>query len=96
MNAADVLTAILHARDLGEDPALILGEDSPLIDAAREALKPRGPQEATECAASLLKLAKWSAAPLRTECGAGMMVADVMLTKDETLTAYVHRDVLRA
>lgn len=76
--------------------------DKTAIDAAvaaereRCALKPRGPQDATECATSMLKLADWSAAPLRTEWGAGMMVADVMLTKDETLTAYVHRNVLQA
>jgi hypothetical protein len=57
---------------------------------------PREADRATECAKSLLALADWSEAPIRTEWGAGMMVADVELTKDETLTAYVHRDVLVA
>lgn len=95
MNAADVLTAILHARDKGEDPAMILDENSPLMDAAREALKPRAPLDAAECARSLLTLADWSGAPRKTEWGAGMFVADVMLTKDETMTVYVHGDVLK-
>jgi hypothetical protein len=66
------------------------------MDAARDVLKPSGPQDATECAVSLLQLTDWSEAPNRTEWGAGMMVADVMLTRDETLTAYVHQDVLRS
>lgn len=94
MNAADVLTAILYARDKGEDPAMILSEDSPLMDAAREVLKPRAPQDATECAQSLLALADWNDAPRKTAWGAGMMCADVMLTKDETMAVYVHRDAL--
>lgn len=96
MNAADVLTAILFARDKGEEPAMILSEDSPLMDAARDVLKPRAPQDATGCARSLLTLAEWRDAPRKTEWGHGMMAADVMLTKDETMTVYVHRDALPA
>lgn len=38
MNATDILQAILHARDSGEDPSLILDENSPLVDAARAAI----------------------------------------------------------
>ena len=95
MNAADVLTAILHARDKGEDPAMILSEDSPLMDAARDALKPRAPLDATECARALLTLADWHGAPRKTAWGDGMMAAHVMLTKDETMTVYVHRDACR-
>ena len=47
MNAADVLTAMLHALAEGHEPALILDENSPLMDAAREALRPRSPPDAT-------------------------------------------------
>lgn len=43
MNAADVLTAIHFARDQGQEPSLILDENSPLMDAARDVLKPRAP-----------------------------------------------------
>lgn len=57
-------------------------------------VQPTGPLEATECAKQLLTLAKWSEAPTRTVWGVGMMVADVELSKDETLTTYVHRSVL--
>lgn len=45
-------------------------------------------------ARALLSLAAWSPAPDRTQWGAGMMVADVELSDDETLTAYVHRNSL--
>lgn len=96
LNAADVLTAILFARDNGDDPAMILSEDSPLMDAARDALKPRNPQDATDCCRSLLVLSDWNEAPRRTAWADGMMVADVMLTKDETMTIYAHRDAIRA
>jgi hypothetical protein len=37
---------------------------------------------------------QWRAAPVRAEWGDGMMVADVELSKDETLTLYAHRDAL--
>ena len=43
MNSADVLTAILYAKDNGEDPAIILDENSPLVGMAREVLKPKAP-----------------------------------------------------
>lgn len=58
------------------------------------ALKP--PQDAAECAQALLALADWQDAPKKTEWGSGMMVADVALGKDETMTIYVHRDVITA
>lgn len=35
---------------------------------------------------------EWSAAPVRTQWGDGMMVADVALDKDSTLTLYCHKD----
>ncbi len=38
MNAIDVLTAIMFVRDKGEDPSMILAEDSPIMDAARDVL----------------------------------------------------------
>lgn len=67
----------------------------------RDALKsfgtpavPCATQDATECARSLLTLADWHEAPSKTEWGEGMMAADVMLTKDETMTVYAHRDAL--
>lgn len=94
MNAADVLSTILFALKEGADPAMILDENSPLMDAAREALKPKAPLDAAACARSLLEIASWSSAPARTEWGAGMMCADIALTKDETMTAYVHTDAL--
>ena len=34
----------------------------------------------------------WSSAPIRSEWGAGMLVADVELSKDATLTLYAHTD----
>ena len=94
MNSADILAAILHARDKGEDPSMILSEDSPLMDAARDVLKSHTLSNTTKFARSILKLADWSAAPHKTEWGEGMMCADVMLTKDETMTIYVHKDAL--
>jgi hypothetical protein len=39
----EVLSAIVHARDTGQDPALILDENSPLMDAARNALAKAAP-----------------------------------------------------
>jgi hypothetical protein len=45
MNAADVLSTILFARSQGAEPAMILDENSPLMDAAREVLKPGAPPE---------------------------------------------------
>ena len=50
----------------------------------------------TECALALLALANWKDAPQKAEWGAGMMVADVALTKDETMTIYVHSSALDA
>jgi hypothetical protein len=37
---------------------------------------------------------KWSTAPTRTEWGEGMMVADVALDNDSTLTMYCHKNDL--
>jgi predicted RecB family endonuclease len=37
---------------------------------------------------------QWRTAPVRTEWGDGMMVADVELSKDETLTLYAHESAL--
>lgn len=45
MNAADVLSTILFSLKEGADPAMILDENSPLMDAAREVLKPCAPPE---------------------------------------------------
>ena len=42
----------------------------------------------------LIQQAAWSPAPHTVEWGAGMMVADVALSTDETLTMYVHKFVL--
>lgn len=36
----------------------------------------------------------WSEAPTKTAWGAGMMVCDIALSKDETLTMYAHKDAL--
>ena len=35
-----------------------------------------------------LRMAHWLPAPLKTEWGCGMLVADIALSKDETLTLY--------
>ena len=45
MRAIDVLYAICTAVDKGDDPELILAEDSPLMEDAREMLKPKAPYE---------------------------------------------------
>lgn len=37
---------------------------------------------------------KWAPAPVKTEWGEGMMVADVALDRDSTLTLYCHVDDL--
>lgn len=34
----------------------------------------------------------WSDSPNKTEYGAGMVVADIELDKDSTLTVYCHKD----
>jgi hypothetical protein len=47
------------------------------------------PSNATAAQASALE---WTAAPIRTQWGDGMMVADVALDSDSTLTMYCHRD----
>ncbi len=59
MNSADVLTAILHARENGDDPLLILAEDSPLMDAAREALKPKAPYQSHALDEAVSKFLCW-------------------------------------
>jgi hypothetical protein len=43
----------------------------------------------------LAALADWRASPVRTEWGAGMMVADIALSNDETLTIYAHRKAIK-
>lgn len=35
---------------------------------------------------------KWNTAPIRTEWGEGMMVADIALDRDSTVTLYCHND----
>jgi hypothetical protein len=45
-------------------------------------------------AKQLVSAAKWFPAPVRTEWGAGMMVADIELSKDETLTIYAHKKAI--
>jgi len=47
MRAIDVLCAICAAVDKGDEPELILAEDSPLMEDARELLKPQAPYEPT-------------------------------------------------
>ncbi len=37
---------------------------------------------------------QWSEAPTKSQWGAGMMVADIALSKDETLTLYAHKSAL--
>jgi hypothetical protein len=37
---------------------------------------------------------EWREAPVKTTWGAGMMAADVELSKDETATIYAHKDAL--
>ncbi len=45
---------------------------------------------------ALIRAANWLDAPERTQWGFGMMVADIEITKDETLTIYAHRDGIAA
>jgi hypothetical protein len=47
-------------------------------------------------ARQLVALADWSDAPVRTEWGDGMAVADIALTNDETLTIYASRAAIAA
>lgn len=47
MKAIDILQAIVWAIDKGDEPLLILAEGSPLMEAARELLKPQAPYEPT-------------------------------------------------
>lgn len=49
--------------------------------------------EATDWPHILRNLA-WSPAPRKVEWGDGMLVADVALTTDETLTLYMHKGAL--
>lgn len=51
-------------------------------------------RELREIAKSLLALAEWSDAPSKITFGDGMMLADVALSKNETMTVYVHKDSL--
>lgn len=45
MRAIDLLCAICAAVDKGDEPELILAEDSPLMEEARELIKPQAPYE---------------------------------------------------
>lgn len=47
MKAIDILQAIVWAIDKGDEPLLILADGSPLMEAARELLKPQAPYEPT-------------------------------------------------
>lgn len=65
------------------------------IERFAAAMYAAGAEDRRERAAkALLAHANWSTAPRKTAWGDGMMVADVMLTKDETLTMYVHKSAL--
>ena len=39
---------------------------------------------------------EWKSAPMRTEYGAGMLVADFAISKDETATVCGHKDAVLA
>lgn len=47
MRSIDVLEAICAAIDKGDEPDLILAEDSPLMEQARDLIRPRPPYEPT-------------------------------------------------
>ena len=44
----------------------------------------------------IVRRVDWSEAPRRVEYGTGMMVADIELSKDETLTVYVHQHAIKS
>ena len=50
--------------------------------------------DAAECARALLRLADWGDAPSKIAFGDGMMLADIELSKNETMTVYVHKDAI--
>lgn len=58
MKAIDILQAIVWAIDKGDEPLLILAEGSPLMEAARELLKPQAPYEPT------MLSRMWASSPL--------------------------------
>jgi hypothetical protein len=37
---------------------------------------------------------EWHEAPVKTTWGAGMVAADIELSRDETMTIYVHEDAI--
>ena len=48
----------------------------------------------TALAKALLSITEFDTAPVRTDWGAGMLIADVALSDDETISIYVHKDAL--
>jgi hypothetical protein len=73
-------------------------ERDELIKAEREIERLRTSQQAldSEIAAALVASAKWSPAPIKTEWGPHMMVADVELSRDETLTMHATESAIDA
>jgi len=63
---------------------------------ANEGIEARDAQPQQELVASLVASAKWSPAPIKTEWGSHMMVADVELSRDETLTMYATESAIDA
>ncbi len=70
-----------------------IGTDKPR-DIMPTMISPEVLRQAFENAGFPPEKIKWLPAPERTEWGDGMMVADVAITKDETLTMYAHKDAL--
>lgn len=50
--------------------------------------------DAAECARALARLADWGDAPSNIRFGDGIMLADIELSQNETITIYAHRDVI--
>lgn len=48
--------------------------------------------DCTKMVISAIALAEFSPAPIKTSWGDGMMVADIALSKDATVSMYVHKD----
>lgn len=59
---------------------------------AEEQRKRNADAECTRLLHEVIALAEFQSAPVKTVWGEGMMVADIALSKDETVSIYVHRD----
>lgn len=59
---------------------------------AAEQRKRNGDAECTRLMRSLITLAEFQPAPVKTSWGDGMMVVDIALNKDETVSVYAHKD----